>query len=228
MRNQVHRIVGADGGSDDFVFKMADLLDAAVLAQDVMCIFAAIAISDRGDHVIGILSAVERDLGNLGEILAHHIAILGRIVAQLVEIHLLEKMLALRALFRARITGIPKAAAVGAPGHAAATRRVLNAWNDLIDSLAAGNVENVERTVFAAVVRHRDRHQLALRRWHEPVDRGRALRIDDIRIQHHLRLRRVRAIIEQRNHRLLLGRLIVIRKYLVAHCLQAVIRAGAC
>ncbi len=225
-RHQVERI-GTQLRSDDVILEARDLPDRAVQAQQVVRVLATIAIGHRRDHGAAARPGLQRDLRHLGEILAHHVTVLGGVLADAVVIDLLIEMLALGRLAGLGVARVPEARAVIAPGHAAAAGGVLHARDDRIHRLAAGHVDDVQRTVLAAVLRHRDGHQLARGRGHEPVDGRRALGVQRVRVQHDARTGRVGVRPEQRDHRLLLGRLVVQREQLAACGLQVVIGAGA-
>ncbi len=141
VRHQVHRVVWPNGCDRDLVCKMRDLLDAAICPQHIVRELATVAIGNGRHHFVAIGMGVERNLGDLGKILAQDVGVLGNIVANLVEVDLLVKMRAVRAFFGRRVARVPKAAAVGAPCQAAAAGGVLHAGNDGIDRFAGCHVE---------------------------------------------------------------------------------------
>ena len=206
VRDQVDGVVGPDAGRHDLVLEARELLHVVVGADEVVLELAAVAVRHRGHDEIRIAPIVECDLRHLREVLAQHVHVLGRIRAEPVEVHLLEEMLLIGRPLRSGIARVPKSLAVAAPGQAAAAGGVLDAGNDVAQLLAAGDIEQVQRAVLAAVLGQRDGNGCTVRRRDEPVDRRRTLRIEDVGVDHHPRLRRIGGIAQHRDHGLLIGR----------------------
>lgn len=137
-------------------------------------------------------------------------------------------MLLLSRPLRSWVPRVPEGIAVGTPGKAATGGRKLQPGYDLSDLFTAGDVENMNRAIFASIVGHRNREERAVRRWHKPVNGCCALRINDIGIDHNSRPGWIRSIGQDGNHRLLLGRLGKQREYLVAYGVQRGIGTRRC
>src|SRR5215471_2244267 len=135
-RDEVEILVWTSDSRDAFVLKPGHLGDLAVGRNQVVGELATISIRHRSHNDAVVLTVVERDLGDFGEIASRNQSIACRIGAELVEINALEKMLLLNGTFGAGITCIIEALAVGRPGETAACSWILNARDDLADLLA--------------------------------------------------------------------------------------------
>ena len=169
---------------------------------------AAIAVRHAREQVFPVLARLQFDLRDARKIFAQFVGVLLRRCAKLVEINLLEEMLVRGGPFLGRgIARVENPGAVRVPRRAAAARRILHARNFVRPPLTRGRVVNVERAVLAALLRKRHRHQLAVPRRHEPVNRHAAVRRELVRIEHHRFVREVARRFERDEHRLLRGRL---------------------
>ena len=135
--------------------------------------------------------------------------VLGR--PELVEPHLLEEPEVLRRPLVGRgVPRVPERARVAAPRERSAHQR--DPGDAGVDELPRRHVEHVQGAVLGAVRRQRDRDETAVRRWHVPVDRGRAARIDLVRIDDHALGGRVLDVTERDEEPLLLRRLVLQRE----------------
>ena len=177
-RQQVHRLVSQHGEravvGDVGQQPPVTTGGAAVLAAEEDLPLATVtllhavhqppAVGRRGQHVLrdALVGEAARDVQPVGATAAVEIA----------EPHLLLEA------GRVGAPGEPEAPPVGAPGHRA-THQV-DMGDRLVDHLAAGDVEDVQRPVLGPVLRQRDGQPGAVRGRDEPVDRGLARRVDGL------------------------------------------------
>ena len=133
--------------------------------------------------------------------------VLRRVVGEAMIIDLHVEMPVGLGRVRAGIARVPEGFSVGSPGEIAAGRRILHARDRRADLLAARRLVDVQRPVFAAVLRQRHGDELSVGRWNEPVDRCKAFRVERVRIEHGFAALWVRLGIERDQHRLLFRRL---------------------
>src|SRR4051794_39325108 len=146
--------------------------------------FAAVAVQDGGEHVAAIVRSLECGLRDAWKLLADGVGVRGRRRTERVKPDLLiEVNVRLGAFARLRIARVPESGTVAVPRHSAAAGRIVDVFDDVAERAAAVDVEYVDRTIFAAIFRERDRDALAVERWDVEVGRRRAARIGCGRIE---------------------------------------------
>ena len=145
---------------------------------------AAIAVGDVREYHVSF--ARQLDLRDAREAAAHLVPVRALRRAELVPPHFLEEGEVGIGLFAlARIARVVHGVRSGGPRNAAAGGRVLDA-SDPIRQLASGrHLEDVERSVLAAVLRQRYGDQLPVRRRLVEVDGHAALRLAQVGIDDH-------------------------------------------
>src|SRR5258708_30513498 len=81
---------------------------------------------------------------------------------------------------RSREAGVPDALAVSSPGDAPTGGGILDAGDDRLYFLVAGDIEDVERAILTATKRHGYSDRFPIGRWNEPVYGGRPCRVQAV------------------------------------------------
>ena len=89
-----------------------------------------------------------------------------------------------RALAGMRVARVINSAVITVPGHTPAAGGILHPGNPVGQTLAGGDVVNVNRTVLAPVFRERYRQFFAVMRGHHKVHGDGAIRTEEVRVQH--------------------------------------------
>jgi hypothetical protein len=73
---QVEGLIGAELHRDDSIFEMGELRPVAVRVHQVVRKLAAIAVRDRGEEPAPVITCVQENLRNAGEVFADDIGVL--------------------------------------------------------------------------------------------------------------------------------------------------------
>src|SRR5436190_5451450 len=149
-RKQVESLITPESRALYAVLETRDGLPLARTVTQVMREVAAVAISHGGDDPLAILAAVQRDLGNPGELLADFIFVLADRRPKPMKPYLLVEIdILLRPLTGMRVTCVKEARTVRGPGGATASGGVLNARDNVRKFLTCVYLEEVERALLA-------------------------------------------------------------------------------
>ena len=112
-----------------------------------------------------------------------------------------------RPLLAPRITRVKEALAVGRPRQVAASRAAVDPWDDHVRRSCRSPRRTRNVAGLAAALRDRHRDERAVRGRDEPIDRGRPVRVEHVRIEQHSRFGRLVRGRHEDEERLLLRRL---------------------
>ena len=207
-RKQIERVIASDPRLLDLIAELRQLLPGSIRPEQVMRDIAAIAILDLGDDCFPVARSLQRDLGDPRKVFAGRISVARIRRPEFMKINLLiEIQIAIGPLALSRITRVVNSRAIRVPRRAAGGRRILHVRDRVRQRFPRRDLVKVQRPIFTAALRKRDRHHLAIERRHKPIDRRRALGIHRIRIEQHLFRFQIVGRGERHQHRLLLRRL---------------------
>ena len=185
-----------------------------------MRLLAAVAVLDRRQHELPIVTCRDDRFGDLRKVTADFVRV--RVApADLVEVELLKEVeIRLRSFARPRIPRVEESAAVGVPREAAAGRAAVHARDDVLKLAATGDVEDVHVAALVAADRERDGDARSIRRRLVEIDGGPAARIERRRIDDDPLRPKIVGRSHHDDHRLLARRLLFDREELAAAVLE--------